>query len=98
VRVARWDLGFIHLVDERTGDVLAPLFPLDRQKNANGRRRQLEQPEAALPAPLRPGIAPLLTELMNEYEQSGLPPAYLAGPTAPTPAPIPAPDDEEENE
>jgi len=80
VRYARWDLSFVHLVDERTGGVLAPIFPLDRHKNADGRRRVLEQPGEPLPPPLRPGIAPLLTELMNQYEQSGLPPAYLAAP------------------
>lgn len=94
VRYARWDLGFIHLVDERTGDVLAPLLPLDRAKNATGRRRALEAPAPALPPPLRPGMAPLLRELMAEYEQSGLPPAYLVGPTAT--APLASPDADED--
>jgi hypothetical protein len=99
VRYARWDLGFVHLVDERTGKVLAPIYPLDRQKNADGRRRALERPEPALPAPLRPGVAPLLLELMERYDRSGLPPAYLAGPEpAPAPTTPPPTSDEEENE
>jgi transposase InsO family protein len=99
VRYARWDLGFVHLVDERTGKVLAPIYPLDRQKNADGRRRALERPEPALPAPLRPGVAPLLLELMEKYDRSGLPPAYLAGPEPAPAATAPPPtSDEEENE
>lgn len=97
VHYARWDLGCLHLVDERTGAVLAPLFPLDRHKNASGRRRKLERPEPALPLPLRPGMAPLLRELLDQYERSGLPPAYLAGPTPAAPTP-PHASTEEEND
>jgi transposase InsO family protein len=35
VRYASWDLGRVHLVDARTGTLLAPLYPLDRAKNAH---------------------------------------------------------------
>src|SRR5271156_4040122 len=38
VRYARWDLGRVDLVDERNGTVLAPIYPLDRSVNADGRR------------------------------------------------------------
>ena len=38
VRYARWDLGRVDLVDPRNGTVLAPLYPLDRTANADGRR------------------------------------------------------------
>jgi len=41
VRYATWDLGRVHLVDARTGTLLAPLYPLDRAKNADGMRRVL---------------------------------------------------------
>ena len=78
LRVARWDLSNVHLVDPRTGVHLATLLPLDKVKNADRARRVLA-PSAAPPAPAqRPaGIAPLLRELMAEYAATGLPPAYL---------------------
>ena len=37
VRYASWDLAHVHLVDERTGAVLARLFPQDKVANARGR-------------------------------------------------------------
>jgi putative transposase len=81
VRVARWDLSSIDLVDPRTGTHLATLLPLDREKNADRRRRalprdgvaQLEPDEAPQPV----GVAPLLSQLMAEYAATGLPPAYV---------------------
>ena len=38
VRYARWDLGRVDLVDPHSGTILAPLYPLDRTANADGRR------------------------------------------------------------
>jgi transposase InsO family protein len=78
LRVARWDLSNVHLVDPRTGVHLATLLPLDKVKNADRARRVLT-PCAAPPVPATkpPGIAPLLRELMAEYAATGLPPAYL---------------------
>lgn len=80
VRYARWDLAHIDIVDSRTGWLLAPLYPLDKERNADARRRALAPlPEAPEPAAARPSgrIAPLLEQLMAEYAASGLPPAYL---------------------
>ncbi len=84
VRYARWDLGRVHLVDPRTGVLLAPLYPLDREKNADGRRRMLgpvagaPPDEAAVaPSPRSTEMAPLLRQLIADYDSSGLPPAYL---------------------
>jgi hypothetical protein len=83
LRCARWDLSAIDLVDPRTGTVLAPLWPLDRTKNADGRRRALakgaaegaaEAGETEAPAG---DIAPLLKDLLARYAATGLPPAYL---------------------
>lgn len=77
VRVARWDLSSVDLVDPHTGAHLATLLPLDKQRNADGRRRALrianEHRENASPS----GMAPRLRELMREYAATGLPPAYL---------------------
>jgi transposase InsO family protein len=78
VRRARWDLGHVYLVDDRSGAVLCRLFPLDRTANADGVRRVLE-PLGSVPppAPPAPGIAPLLEKLLADYRATGLPPAYL---------------------
>lgn len=79
VRFAGWDLGHVHLVDERTGAVLCRLYPLDREANANGQRRSLEPSGAAIATPgdLAPAVPPLLEKLLNQYAATGLPPAYL---------------------
>jgi hypothetical protein len=76
VRYASWDLSSVDLVDARTGAHLATLLPLDKEKNADGGRRVLGEPElAAEPAPS--GIAPLLRQLMGQYAATGLPPSYV---------------------
>lgn len=80
VRVARWDLSTLDLVDPRRGTHLATLLPVDREKNAERRRRALADPSpgaTATPAPAAVGIAPLLRQLMANYAATGLPPAYI---------------------
>lgn len=76
LRYARWDLSSIDLVDPRTDDVLAALFPLDKAKNADGRRRLLDPIGEPAPPPAI-GIAPLLKKLLADYAATGLPPAYI---------------------
>jgi transposase InsO family protein len=77
VRVARWDLSTVDLVDPRTGEHLSTLLALDRTKNADGRRRVVS-PGAPTPAPASAaGVAPLLRQLMSDYAATGLPPGYL---------------------
>jgi transposase InsO family protein len=83
IRYARWDLSRIDVVDPRTGARLSPLYPLDKQSNAEGRRRLLEPlPQLGPPAdqPRSGAIAPLLSQLMQDYAATGLPPAYLPQP------------------
>jgi len=81
VRYASWDLSSLDLVDPQSGQILCALYPIDKVRNADGRRRRLD-PVATLPesdaseAPA-PGIAPLLRKLMADYAATGLPPAYL---------------------
>jgi putative transposase len=80
VRYARWDLSRVWLVDAPTDTVLCPIYPLDKEKNAEGCRRDLEPLLPELPDDanaVEPGIAPLLKKLMADYAQTGLPPAYL---------------------
>lgn len=89
VRYAIWDLSIMHLVDDRSGQLLCRLYPQDKTRNATGIRAALEplaayQPSSgssSTPAPAAPGRpgqpAPLLEKLMRERAATGLPPAYL---------------------
>lgn len=86
VRYARWDLSRVDLVDPRSGAILSPLYPLDRQANADGQRLLFEPDGVGLPtddgprpAPANPTkeLPPLLKRLLAEYSATGLPPAYL---------------------
>jgi transposase InsO family protein len=78
LRFARWDLSWVHLVDERTDAVLCRLYPLDKAANADGMRRTLEPLESlATPTAPVPEIPPLLAKLVTAQKDTGLPPAYL---------------------
>jgi transposase InsO family protein len=77
VRVARWDLSTIDLVDPRRGTLLATLLPIDKHKNAQRGRRALVDATSSAVASAPVGIAPLLRHLMAEYAATGLPPAYV---------------------
>lgn len=96
IRVARWDLSSIDLVDPRRGTHLATLLPVDKERNADRRRRALVDPTAAtdpIPSPAPPGIAPLLRQLMAEYAATGFPPAYVPHDTT-----VADPDDDNHND
>jgi transposase InsO family protein len=87
VRYARWDLSRVDLVDPRSGIVLAPVYPLDRQANADGQRLLFEQDASEVPANDTPStgdapstdqsLPPLLKSILEEYSATGTPPAYL---------------------
>ena len=79
LRVARWDLSCVDLVDPRSGTHLCTILPLDKHSNADRRRRVISVGEVPDKSPLLPpsGIAPRLLDLMQEYAATGLPPAYL---------------------
>jgi putative transposase len=77
VRYASWDLTQVHLVDDRSGQVLCRLFPQDKAANASGLRRALEPIAPELTVPPATGTPPLLAKLLNQQAESGLPPAYL---------------------
>jgi hypothetical protein len=80
VRYARWDLSHIDLIDPRSAKVIAPIYPLDKEANASGRRRPRE-PLANISsdpiAPMSNTIPPLMKALMEEYASTGMLPAYL---------------------
>lgn len=84
VRYAQWDLSHVHLVDERSHQILCRLYPQDKQSNARGVRRPLEplagaqldrNATAAERAPA--AMAPLLAKLIAQQTATGLPPSYL---------------------
>jgi transposase InsO family protein len=80
VRYARWDLSRIDLVDPRNGTSLAPLYPLDRTANADGRRAVVEPANSENPTPLSPAsgdLPPLLKKILEDFSATGLPPNYL---------------------
>jgi putative transposase len=81
IRYARWDLGRVDLVDERSGIILAPIYPLDKSANADGRRPVIEPADADMAPEDRRRTAgelpPLLKSILQEYSATGMPPAYL---------------------
>ena len=77
VRYASWDLSHVYMADDRTGEILCRLYPLDKRKNADARRRRKEPIVNVEPRPVSSGMAPLLARLIADYAAMGLPPAYL---------------------
>jgi putative transposase len=81
VRYARWDLGRVDLVDERSGIILAPIYPLDKSANADGRRALIEPDGVNMPPDFsrrKDGqLPPLLKKILEDYSATGMPPAYL---------------------
>ena len=81
VRYAGWDLGHVYMVDGRSGTMLTRLYPLDKARNADGRRRTLEPSDSdssvQTGAAPQEGMAPLLRKLIQDYAATGFPPAYL---------------------
>jgi hypothetical protein len=81
IRLASWDLSHVHLVDPISGTVLCRLYPQDKQRNADGRRRSkvplIASDRAMAPAATGDTMAPLLRKLVANYAATGMPPAYL---------------------
>ncbi len=82
IRYRRWNLSSVYLIDPTTEKKLCSLFPLNRSKNADGKRRAINQDNSDgvsvpnMPQPNEP--APLLKNLLEEYAATGLPPAYIS--------------------
>ena len=80
LRVARWDLASVDLVDGRSGERLSTLYPLDKRRNAEGLRRRTEpgDDDGAAGAPaVAQEPAPLLQRILDEQAASGLPALWL---------------------
>jgi putative transposase len=80
VRYASWDLTEVHLIDDRTQNILTRLFPVDLQQNAEAKRRVIHPDQQTLPTLNMPEQPPLLEKIIAEYSATGLPPAYIPVP------------------
>ena len=82
LRYASWDLSQCWLVDPREGTALARLLPLDKSRNADGRRRALEPLDELPDVDIEDTdpLPPLMRKLLATQAASGLPPAYLPSP------------------
>lgn len=79
VRYARWDLSRVYIVDDRTDTELDRIYPLDKARNADGRRRRLPSDLAQSMKTHTPcEQPPLLRKLLTEHAATGLPPGYLS--------------------
>lgn len=77
LRYASWDLSHVYLADPDSGRLICRLYPQDKHKNADGRRRRKEPLIDAGPQSSEDGMAPLLKKLIADYAATGLPPAYI---------------------
>lgn len=80
IRFTRWDRRRVYLIDAARDVALCRLYPLDKQNNADGRRRRRANlPQSTEPpaAPKVSSMAPLLADLVAQMRSTGLPPAYL---------------------
>jgi putative transposase len=89
LRYARWDRSCADIVDPRSGDVQATIYPADKARYADGRRRPIAKPTGVSAFPVAAlkgerksagqddGRAPLLRHLQAQFAATGLPPAYL---------------------
>ena len=85
LRYASWDLSTVYLADHKTGTILSRIYPVDKRKNAEGRRAPRTSAPSAPPPSAPTGMAPLLHKIIRQYATTGLPPAYLPQPENPAP-------------
>lgn len=74
-----WDKSVAWLVDKRTGNKLAVIYPQDKIKNASAIRRIKSEPEGIHPGheTLTGSEPALLRKLLCDYAETGMPFAYL---------------------
>ncbi len=77
VRYADWDLSTVYLVNKPSGEIIGRLYPVDKEKNADGKRRPMKPTVGACTPPAPSGMAPLLRQHLTEYAATGLPMSYL---------------------
>jgi len=83
LRYASWDLSTVYLADPKTGAILCRIYPVDKNKNAQGQRAPRAGAGSCAPPSAPSGMAPLLQKIIHQYALTGLPPAYLPQPQNP---------------
>jgi putative transposase len=75
---AQWDSSLVYIIDSKTGKKLADIYPVDKVKNANQKRR-LRGEKSVIKVSESPSneVPALLKKYMEQYQESGLPMAYL---------------------
>jgi transposase InsO family protein len=76
----KWNMALAHILDERTEEPIARILPLDKERNASGRRRvltPLDGPSAPPQSETQEPLPPLMRKILADYAATGLPPAYL---------------------
>ena len=78
VRFARWDLSRVDLVEGPEPDArrLCALYPVDKRANASADRRPTRPAGGDAPG-AGPGLPPLLRQMLDARDATGLPPAWL---------------------
>lgn len=69
VRYARWDLSFVHIVDYASGKEIIRIYPVDKEKSADGERRQIETPIPTSSEKKRTVLPPYMQELVRQYQE-----------------------------
>jgi putative transposase len=76
---AKWDPSLIHIIEFKTGEKLCNIYPVDKVKNANqGRKVRGKKSSVKINEIPTNEIPALLKKYMEEYQESGLPMAYLS--------------------
>jgi putative transposase len=80
LRYRRWDLSEAYVVEPHNSmSVVHRITPLDKARNADGRRRTLEPPTAAIASNGKgqTQLPALMTQWLTDYASTGAPPAYI---------------------
>ncbi|MBF0442189.1 MAG: DDE-type integrase/transposase/recombinase [Oligoflexales bacterium] len=78
IRYAEWDLSNVFMVNQQSGEIITQIFPLDLERNSDGKRRAIQPLNESFKFPDRSvGIAPLLKQYISDYTVSGLPMSYI---------------------
>ena len=87
LRVARWDLSSVELVDARSTQRLCTLYLLDKHANAQGLRQRVSpgDNEGAGHGPGEHEPAPPLRRILHDQDATGLPALWLPHTESPNP-------------
>lgn len=73
----QWDLSRVQLLDSKSKQVIAQLYPLDKSANSSGMRKSYQSKPDTPKLPTHTEPPTLLQNLLDQHAQTNLPPAYL---------------------